>query len=363
MTERVFNFNPGPATLPEEVLKEAQEELLNYKGTGMSIMENSHRSTQVESLIAETETLLLELLGLSDEYQVLFLQGGASTQFAHLPLNFITTDKKGYYVITGSFAKKAYEDAKIAKGNMVEVIASGKENNFRSIVDSEKIKPPQESAYLHITSNNTIYGTQWNDFPDFGGVPLVADMSSDILSRSLKDTNFALIYAGAQKNLGPAGVTIVIVRKDFLEKASEDLPSMLSYKTIASKNSLYNTPPVFAIYIVSLVVKWVKSQGLDAIELQNNQKADLIYKVIDSSSNFYTGHAAKEYRSLMNITYKLPNEELEKLFVQQANDQGLIGLKGHRSVGGIRASIYNAMPVEGCRKLTDFMKEFQAQNS
>lgn len=357
MNERVFNFNPGPATLPLPVLEEAQRELLNYKGTGMSILETSHRSKEYEAINAETEALLKEILEIPDNYRVLFLQGGATMQFDMVPLNFLTEGATADYILTGSFAEKAYKEAQ--KVGNVHVAASTKDENYRRIVRFDEIKLSENPAYVHITSNNTIFGTQWKEFPDFGDIPLVADMSSDILSRRIDVKKFALIYAGAQKNLGPAGVTVVIIRDDMIARSNKKLPSMLRYDVHAENNSLYNTPPVFAVYMVNLVLKWVKNQGgLAVIEKINEEKASYLYEVIDESEGFYAGHAEKDSRSLMNVTFRLPSEELEKKFIAEAAEKGLKGLKGHRSVGGIRASIYNAMPVEGCRRLAEFMRDF-----
>lgn len=357
MNERVFNFNPGPATLPLPVLEEAQRELLNYKGTGMSILETSHRSKEYEAINAETEALLKEILKIPDNYRVLFLQGGATMQFDMVPLNFLTEGATADYILTGSFAEKAYKEAQ--KVGNVHVAASTKDENYRRIVRFDEIKLSENPAYVHITSNNTIFGTQWKEFPDFGDIPLIADMSSDILSRRIDVKKFALIYAGAQKNLGPAGVTVVIIRDDMIARSNKKLPSMLRYDVHAENNSLYNTPPVFAVYMVNLVLKWVKNQGgLAVIEKINEEKASYLYEVIDESEGFYAGHAEKDSRSLMNVTFRLPSEELEKKFIAEAAEKGLKGLKGHRSVGGIRASIYNAMPVEGCRRLAEFMRDF-----
>ena len=362
MTNRVFNFNPGPATLPLSVLEEAQRELLNYKDTGMSVMEISHRSKEYEAINSEAETLLKELLGIPQNYRVLFLQGGASTQFAMVPLNFLPKEAVADYIVTGSFAQKAYEQA--VKIGQVNVAADTKADNYTRIPDNNEIKLSKSPAYVHITSNNTIFGTQWKLFPEVGNAPLVADMSSDILSRAFDASKFALIYAGAQKNLGPAGVTIVIIRQDMLEKVPGNLPSMFRYDIHAKKDSLYNTPPSFAVYMVDLVLRWVKENGgITVVEKRNKEKAGYIYDVLDNSRGFYKPHASKDCRSLMNITFRLPNEELEKTFVNEAANQGLKGLKGHREVGGIRASVYNAMPVEGCQKLADFLKAFQQKNS
>lgn len=361
MGERVYNFNPGPAMLPLEVLEEAQHELVNFKNSGMSILEISHRGKDYEAVQTETENLLKELLNVPSDYRVLFMGGGASTQFALIPMNFLLPGTEADYVVTGSFAKKAYEEAqKIGK---VNVAASTKESNFDRTPELNDIKLSQSPAYVHITSNNTIYGTQWPKLPYFKGTSMVADMSSDILSRTIDVSQFDLIYAGAQKNLGPAGVTVVIINPEMLAKANKNLPTILQYQTFVENDSLYNTPPAFAVYIVNLVLKWVKKNGgLQGMEKINQDKARLIYDVIDESQGFYRGHAQKEYRSLMNVTFRLPNEELEKTFVSQAKEVGLVNLKGHRSVGGMRTSIYNAMPIEGCQVLADFMRDFMKKN-
>lgn len=361
MTERVYNFNPGPATLPLTVLEQVQNELTSYRETGMSILEMSHRSKEVSAIVTETEALLKELLSLPEDYRVLFLQGGASTQFSMVPLNFLPEGSTADYILTGSFAEKAYKEA--AKLGNTHVAASTKDAGYNRVVQPHEIQLSQSPAYVHLTSNNTIHGTQWKDFPDFGDIPLVADMSSDILSRRFDASKFSLIYAGAQKNLGPAGVTIVIINQQMLEKTPGHIPSMWRYDIHAENNSLYNTPPVFAIYIVNKVLRWVKQMGgLDVIEKQNKEKADCIYRVIDQSSGFYRGHAAKDSRSYMNITFRLPNEDLEKRFIQEAANHSIVGIKGHRSVGGLRASIYNAMSMEGCQALAQLMEDFQQKN-
>ncbi|MGQ9780520.1 MAG: 3-phosphoserine/phosphohydroxythreonine transaminase [Bacillota bacterium] len=362
MTARVYNFNPGPATLPLPVLEEIQRDLLDFAGTGMSVLEVSHRSKEYEAVHLETEAMLKELLGLGEDYRVLFLGGGASLQFAMVPLNFLPAGATADYILTGSWSEKAYEEA--ARLGHVHIAASAKDTNYDRIPAPEEIKLSPNPAYVHITSNNTIYGTQWATLPSFGGIPLVADMSSDLLSRRFDATKFALIYAGAQKNLGPAGVTVVIIRRDMLEKVPQNLPVMLRYDIHAKNNSLYNTPPAFAVYTMMLVLRWVKAQGgLEAIEARNREKAALVYAAIDESGGFYRGHARPEARSMMNVTFRLPNEELEKAFLAEAKAAGLVGLKGHRSVGGMRASIYNAMPVEGCRLLSEFMRDFARRNA
>lgn len=361
MSDRVYNFSPGPATLPLEVLQELQSDLLSFQGTGISILEMSHRGKEYEAMQNETEALFKELLNAPDNYRVLFMGGGASTQFALVPMNFLTEGKEADYVVTGAFAKKAYEEASgIGKAN---VAVSTKDSNFSRLPKQEEIKLSSNPAYVHLTSNNTIYGTQWPVFPEFKGVPVVADMSSDIMCRPIDVSKFGLIYAGAQKNLGPAGVTVVLINTDLLEQANTKIPTIFQYKTFVENSSLYNTPPSFAVYTVNLVLKWIKNNGgLAAMEARNIKKAKYIYDVIDSSNGFYKGHAEKECRSTMNVTFTLPNEELEKAFIAEAKQHKLVNLKGHRSVGGMRASIYNAMPEEGCKILAEFMKEFARKN-
>lgn len=361
MNNRVFNFNAGPATLPLEVLIEAQKEMLNYQDTGMSILETSHRSKPYEAINAEAEANLKELLGLGDNYRVLFLQGGASTQFAMIPMNFLGADQTADYILTGVWAEKALKEAKLL--GKTHVAATTAEGNHKQIPKLEEIQLSENPAYVHITSNNTIFGTQWKEFPTFGKVPLIADMSSDILNRPFAAENFSMIYAGAQKNLGPAGVTVVIIRKELLENNPKTIPTMLRYDTHAKNDSLYNTPPVFSVYMLNLVLRWLKAQGgLSVIGKRNEEKAALIYDTIDQSSGFYRGHAEPDSRSLMNVNFRLPTEELEKTFAKEAEQAGLIGLKGHRSVGGLRASMYNAMTMEGCQTLKDFMLEFKRKN-
>lgn len=361
MSERVFNFNPGPATLPLSVIQEAQQELLNFKNTGMSILEVSHRGKEYEEVQNETESLLKELLGAPSDYRVLFMGGGASSQFALIPMNFLTPETEADYIISGIFAEKAYEEA--ARVGKVNIAASTKGTNFDRVPEGSEIKLSANPAFVHITSNNTIYGTQWAKFPELKGVPVVADMSSDILSRPIDASQFSLIYAGAQKNLGPSGVTVVLLNPALLAKANPNLPVIFQYGTFVKNNSLYNTPPTFAVYIINLVLKWLKnSGGVAAMEERNKEKAGYVYNAIDNSGGFYKGHAQKGSRSLMNITFRLPSEELENTFASEAKKAGLVGLKGHRSVGGMRASIYNAMPIEGCKALAELMKEFQKKN-
>lgn len=361
MTKRIYNFSAGPATLPQAVLKEAQAELLDFQNTGMSILEISHRSKAYEAVNAEAEANMKELLGLGDNYRVLFLQGGASTQFAMIPMNFLPAGRTADYLLTGVWSEKALKEAKLFGQTHVAATTAAENHNY--IPSPAEIKLSENPAYVHLTSNNTIYGTQWASFPTFGTTPLIADMSSDILSRPFNANDFALIYAGAQKNLGPAGVTVVIIRQDLLENNPKNIPAMLRYETHSANNSLYNTPPVFSVYMVNLVLRWIKQNGgLAGMEKLNIAKAGLIYTAIDNSGGFYRGHARPDSRSLMNITFRLPSEELEKTFAAESTKAGLDGLKGHRSVGGLRASVYNAMPYEGCQALADFMTEFQRKN-
>jgi len=361
MTNRVYNFNPGPAVLPEPVLKEVQENLMSLPGVGMSILEISHRSSTFENILNETIENLKKLGNIPDNYKIIFLGGGASLQFSMVPLNLMPPKNKADYIVTGSWSKKAVKEAK--RVGTVNIVASTEDENFKRIPKQEELKLDPDSAYVHYTSNNTIFGTEWHYIPEVGDVPLVCDMSSDIFSYPFDVSKFGLIYAGAQKNLGPAGVTVVIIREDLLERSQDSLHTMLNYKIHAENNSLYNTPPVFGIYIVGLVAKWIINLGgLEAIAKINDEKARLIYDAIDNSDGFYRGHAEKDSRSKMNITFRLPNEELEKKFVKESTEQNLMGLKGHRSVGGLRASIYNAFPIEGVKALVEFMKEFQQKN-
>lgn len=361
MTARAYNFNAGPSALPLEVLQQAREELVNFNGTGMSLMEMSHRSKEYEEVHAETAALFRELLGIPDGYKVLFVQGGASTQFAMVPLNLAGPGRSGAYVLTGSWAKKAYREAQLLGG--ATVAASTEGEHLARMPKPDELSIPADAAYLHLTSNETIEGTQWSQYPDTGGVPLVADMSSDILSRPVDVSRFGLIYAGAQKNLGPAGVTVVIIREDLVREPAWPVPTMLRYETHAKHDSLYNTPPTFAIYMMNLVLKWIKRNGgAAAMEARNREKADLLYAAIDASGGFYRGCAQPDSRSIMNVTFRLADGELEKRFLAEAAANGFVGLKGHRSVGGLRASIYNAVPLEHVRSLVDFMNEFRRRN-
>ncbi|MEN3002585.1 MAG: 3-phosphoserine/phosphohydroxythreonine transaminase [Armatimonadota bacterium] len=362
MTERVWNFSAGPAVLPLPVLQEAQRDLLALPGIGMSVLEISHRSKWFDAILDETEANLRQLLKIPDHYRVLFLQGGASLQFAMVPMNLLG-DRSADYIITGSWGEKAFQEAiKIGKAR---VAWSGKGENFVRTPTPDELDLDPHAAYVHFTSNETIQGVEFHQEPPVGDVPLVCDASSDFLSRPLPIERYALIYAGAQKNAGPAGVTIVIIRDDMLERTPPNMPAMLDYRLLAEHRSVYNTPPVFAIYIVMLVTRWLLNEigGLERMQQINRQKASLLYEVIDASNGFYRGHAHPECRSVMNVTWRLPNEELEKAFLQQAQANGLYELKGHRSVGGCRASIYNAMPIEGVQALRDFMLDFMRRHA
>lgn len=357
----VYNFNAGPSALPRPVLEKAQQELVNFRGTGMSIMELSHRSEAYDEVHNEAIARLKKLFAIPNDYEVLFLQGGASLQFSMVPMNFLQEGKKAGYINTGSWAKKALAEAKLF--GEPYVIASTEEENHNSIPTLDELQFNEDDAYVHITSNNTIYGTQWKEFPNTGNVPLIADMSSDIMSKPIDVSQFDLIYAGAQKNLGPSGVTVVVIRKELLENVNANSPTMLDYQTHAKTNSLFHTPPTFGIYMLGEVLRWIEDLGgLTAVAKQNEEKATYIYDAIDHSDGFYVGHATKESRSLMNITFRLSDEALEKKFLEEAKEAGFVGLNGHRSVGGCRASAYNAVPVEACIALSQFMKKFQEEN-
>jgi phosphoserine aminotransferase len=363
MTERVYNFSAGPATLPVSALEQAQGEMLNYRGTGMSVMEMSHRSKAFESIIHEAEADLRKLLNIPENYKVLFLQGGASLQFAMVPMNLLPKGSRADYILTGSWGQGAIKEAK--KLGSVREAATTADTNFNRLPKPEEIKLDSNAAYVHFTSNETIFGVEFDEEPSTGDVPLVCDMSSDFISRPIDVSKYGLIYAGAQKNAGPAGATIVIVRDDLLERVPENLPAMLDYRNLAKSGSMYNTPPCYAIYICGLVFKWLINDigGLEKIHALNKEKAKLLYDAIDSSDGYFRGHAEKDCRSLMNVTFRLPSEELENKLVKEATAVGLDGLKGHRSVGGLRASIYNAFPKAGVEKLVEFMSEFQKSNS
>jgi phosphoserine aminotransferase len=360
MTERIFNFSAGPAVLPVPVLEEAQRDMLSLPGVGMSVMEISHRSKTFDEIIGRAESGLRELMGIPSNYHILFLQGGASLQFSMVPMNFLPHEGSADYVLTGSWGKKALKEAKKVGG--VNVAATMADGGFTRVPSREEMSLNPHAAYVHMTSNETIEGVQWKREPSVGDVPLVSDASSDILSRAIDVNKYAIIYAGAQKNMGPSGVTLVILRDDLLQRIPENLPTMLDYRIQVENKSLYNTPNTWGIYILSLVCKWLQEKGgLAGMEQENDQKAQLIYDAIDAT-DFYRGHADVDCRSTMNVTFRLPAEEMEKKFVAEATAQGLDGLKGHRSVGGIRASIYNAFPRAGCEALVTFMKDFERRN-
>jgi phosphoserine aminotransferase len=365
MTERIFNFSAGPAVLPESVLKKAQEDLFALPGVGMSVLEISHRSAAFEQIIKEAEDDLRTLLAIPANYKVLFLQGGASLQFTMIPMNLLPKGASADYVTTGSWGQGALKEAK--KLGTVREAASTADTNFNRLPAPEAIKLDPNAAYVHYTSNETIFGVEFQENPpaflEAGDVPLVCDMSSNFISRPVDVSKYGLIYAGAQKNAGPAGATIVIIREDLLERTPEGTPAMLDYKNLAKNGSMYNTPPCFAIYLCGLVFKWALGEGgLSAMHTKNAAKAQILYNAIDASDGYYRGHAEKDCRSLMNVTFRLPSEDLEKKFIKEATAAKLDGLKGHRSVGGLRASIYNAFPPAGVEKLVEFMADFQKNN-
>ena len=357
---RIYNFSAGPSMLPEEVLKTAAAEMLEYGTTGQSVMEMSHRSKEYQAIIDEAEADLRDIMNIPDNYSVLFLQGGASTQFAMVPMNLMTKNKKADYIVTGQWAKKAYKEA--ARYGNARVIASSEDKTFSYIPEVTKDMIDPEADYVHICMNNTIYGTKWHNIPETGDIPLVADISSCILSEPIDVSKFGVLYAGAQKNVAPAGLTIVIIRKDLIGNAMDITPTMLNYQTHADNGSMFNTPPCYTIYIAGLVFKWIKSLGgLEEMKKINVEKASIIYDFLDSSKLF-KGTVVPEARSLMNIPFVTGDAELDAKFVAEAKKAGFVNLKGHRSVGGMRASVYNAMPVEGARKLVEFMKKFEEEN-
>jgi len=359
--DRIWNFNPGPAALPLEVLERVHEKWFNFDGSGMAVMEMSHRSKEYDAIHNNAAELVKKLLGLGDDFHVLFLQGGASLQFAMVPMSYLGKGKTADYINTGSWSTKAIKEAKLFGD--VNVAFDGSEVGFMHLPTQDELKLTDDVVYVHITSNNTIKGTQFLTFPDTHGVPMVCDMSSDILSHRFDPTPFGLFYAGAQKNLGPSGVTLVVIRKDFYELASTDVTSMLKYKTHVDKNSLFNTPNAFGIYIIHEVLKWLDEMGgLEAMENRNRGKADLLYGYMDESKDFYRGPVEMDSRSWMNVCMRLPSEELEARFVAEGLAAGFNGLKGHRSVGGIRVSIYNATPPKAIKDLVAFMRDFMRKN-
>ncbi len=359
MPERVYNFSPGPATLPYTVLQEAARDIVNYHDTGIGLIELSHRSREFMEVAEQTEALIRELLAVPKNYKILFLQGGASSQFFMIPMNLLGNGKKATYLNTGTWSKKAIKEARLFGD--IEVAFSSEAESFNRVPDADEYQVDPASEYLYFVSNNTIYGTQFREFPDTDTM-LVCDMSSDILSRPVDVSRFGIIFAGAQKNMGPAGVTVVIIRDDLLDRAPDNVPTMLRYKTHADKGSMFNTPPCFAIYCVGRVMQWLKDLGgVEAIAAMNEDKAALLYQAIDAT-DFYRGHAEPASRSLMNISFNLPTPELEQQFIAEAAAEGLNGLKGHRSIGGCRASIYNAFPREGVEKLVSFMEDFAGRH-
>lgn len=361
MEKRIYNFSAGPAILPEDVLKEAQENLMALPGVGMSILEISHRSKPFEKILNQTKEDIKKLLNIGDDYSILFLQGGASLQFSMVPMNLMPPKNKADYIVTGVWSKKAVKEAK--RVGSVNIAATSEETVFNRIPKQEELKLDPDASYVHFTSNNTIYGTQWKSEPETGNVPLICDASSDIFNRKIDVNKYGLVYAGAQKNMGPSGVTMLIFRNDLTERSSDTLPTMLNYKTHVENDSMFNTPNTFGIYIIGLVAKWLlKNGGLDKMYETNKHKAELLYSFIDKSNGYYKGHAEKDSRSLMNVTFNLATEELEKKLIADALAAGFSGLKGHRSVGGLRASIYNAFPTKGVEDLVSFMKDFMAKN-
>jgi phosphoserine aminotransferase len=360
--KRAHNFNAGPAVLPVPVLEQAQAELLDYCGTGMSVMEMSHRSKEFEGIIQTAEADLRALLGIPANYKVMFLQGGASLQFAMLPMNLRAAGASADYIVTGTWSKTAFKEAQ--KQGAARAAANTEASGFNRLPAAAEIQADPQAAYLHFTANETIHGVEWQGEPVApAGVPLVCDVSSDFLSRPVDVSKYALIYAGAQKNAGPAGVVVVIARDDMLARTPANLPVMLDYKLQAESGSLHNTPPCWSIYVVGLVFQWLKGLGgLEAMAKMNQAKAGLLYQAIDASGGFYRGHAESACRSMMNIPFRLPSEDLEKQFVKESEAAGLVGLKGHRSVGGLRASLYNALPTASVEALTQFMAEFQKKN-
>jgi phosphoserine aminotransferase len=362
MTDRIHNFSAGPAVLPEPVLRKAQEAIWNVAGSGIGIMEHSHRGKVFNRIRDEAEQACRDLAGIPDNYRVLFLQGGASLQFSMVPMNLLPADRTADYLLTGVWAQKAVKEAKVL-GAKVHIAATGESTNFDRIPQGAEIKYSERPAYVHLTTNNTIYGTQWPTEPAVpGGVPLVADTSSDMYSRPIDVSKYGLIYAGAQKNLGPSGVVLVIIRDDLVEAGPKTLPTMLQYRTHSAEKSLYNTPPTFGIYVMGEVFKWIQGQGgLAAMAELNESKASLLYDFIDQS-DFFRGTAQPDSRSRMNVCFRAPTEELESKFISEATKRGLDGLKGHRNAGGMRASIYNAFPRAGVEALVAFMKEFEQAN-
>ena len=361
MEKRIYNFSAGPCTLPNEVMLEAQEDFYSYKGQGLSVMEMSHRSKTYDEIIVAAEKDIRTLLNVSGDYAVLFIQGGATLQFSMVPLNLMPPNNKADYINTGAWSKKAIKEAK--RVGAVNIAATSEESNFNFIPKQDVFNLSSDASYVHYTSNNTIFGTEFKTEPIVRDIPLVCDASSNILSKAIDVNKYGILYAGAQKNMGPAGAALVIVKKSLLDRAPDELHTYLNYNTHAEKGSMYNTPPTYTIYIMGLVYKWLlKNGGLDAMQKVNEAKAKLLYDAIDNSDGYYRGAAAVEDRSLMNVTFNLQSEELEKKIIAEATDKGFSGLKGHRSVGGLRASIYNAFPTKGVEDLVQFMADFKANN-
>lgn len=359
---RAHNFNAGPAVLPEEVLHEVQAELLDYKGTGISILESSHRAKEFEEINNRARSRLLKLLGLGEDHEAMFLQGGASLQFAQVPMNLLHAGETADYVVTGGWSEKAVKEARL-QGKVNEAANTKDGTSFKRIPRQAELKLTPGAAYVHITSNNTLMGTQWHALPETGGVPLVVDMSSDFLWKAHPLARVGLLYAGAQKNLGPAGATAVVIRKDLLEKCRQDIPVILRYPTQSKEGGLYNTPCVFSIYVIDKVLGWIEAKGgLAAMERANREKAGLVYGVIDKHPGFFRCPVEKESRSFMNVVWRLPSEELEAAFVAEAKKERMIGLKGHRSVGGCRASLYNYLPLASAKAVAEFMERFVQKN-
>lgn len=360
MTEkRVFNFSAGPSMLPVPVLEKAAKQMLNYENSGMSVMEMSHRSSSYLDIFNKTKNLLKKVMNIPDGYEIVFIQGGATQQFSMVPLNLLKNGKADY-IITGSFSKKAATETK--KYGEINIAYDGSDNDFKHIPTQDELKLDPEASYVHLCANNTIYGTEWKYVPETNGVPIIADMSSNILSKPVDVSKYGMIYAGAQKNMGIAGLGVAIIKKDLLQKVSATTPVLLDYTLMIENDSMYNTPPAYAIYVLGLVLEWIDEMGgLEVMEKRNIEKAKLLYDYLDSS-DFYKAHSDKDNRSLMNVTFTTPSKELDAKFVKESIEAGMTNLKGHRSVGGIRASIYNAMPLEGVEKLVAFMKEFEAAN-
>ncbi len=360
---RVINFNAGPAGLPLPALERARDEFIDFHGSGMSILEHSHRGKEYEAVHDEAIALLTEMLGVPPTHQILFLQGGASLQFAQVPMNFLPKDGSADYLLTGTWSEKALDEAKLLGTPKVAATTLTADKRYTRIPKQSELKLDAKAAYVHLTSNNTIFGTQWHTFPEVGAVPLIADMSSDILWRKIDVSKFALIYAGAQKNIGPSGVTLVILERDLMSRGRKDIPKILRYSTHAENNSLYNTPPTFAVYLMRNVLAWMKSVGgLAQVEKWNREKAELLYGALDKLSRFYRAPVEKDSRSVMNIVFRLGSEALEDKFVSEAKKAGMVGLKGHRSAGGIRVSAYNAVSPDNVRTLVGFMEDFAKAN-